>query len=549
MLVQDINRIVGKYLYGLAMALMVPFLLALYYEYGVDPSLHPQPHSTLAFLLSISVTLLLGFLFCWSGRYATGHMYRREGLAAVVFIWFLTPALAGLPFVFSGTFSNPLHAYFEAASGFTTTGISCMEAKKFNEETGKEIPIQKSSCGEPKINYTFWGTIDPVRDPKTGKILYGGVEAVGKALLFWRSFTQWLGGMGIVVLFVAVLPVLGVGGKVLFQAEVPGPIKDTLTPRIKETALQLWKIYAGISILQIILLLLTNHDMGIYDAFTITFSTMSTGGLSSKNTSIEGFNNAYTEWVVIVFMFVGSINFSLYFYALKGKFYRIYEPEFFLFVILVVFGSAFTAWYLLGTEKILLTGEQAGIFSLKEAIRYGAFQVISAISTTGFATLDPNFWPYPVQTLMLIFMFIGGMSGSTAGGMKVVRLSILFKIVLHKVETLFSPQSIRSFKIGDREIDKGVAMTVLVFFVVLISISVLGGFLYILEGIDPYTSLSLVTLMINNTGLGFGMASPTGSCAFLSDFGLILSSLLMLFGRLEFLAVLAILVPAFWRQT
>lgn len=548
MLYRNICKLLGNYLFGLSLAMVIPFFMAIYYQYFEDPKHHPQPHAANAFFWGIFVTLALGFLFYFFGRHATGNLYRREGLISVVLIWVITPAMAGLPFVFGGALTNPFQAYFEAASGFTTTGATCMQAKNYDTATGKEIPITKVVCGEQETVYTFWGNIEPVRDPMNGKVISIGVEAVAKALLFWRSFTQWLGGMGIVVLFVAILPALGVGGKVLFQTEITGPIKDSLTPRIKETAFQLWTIYAGLSFLEIIFLMMTNHELGIFDALTITFSTMSTGGLSPKNESIGFFRNANTDWVVIIFMVLGSINFFLYFYALRGKFYRVYEPEFFLFIIIVILSCSFTAFHLVGQEKLLLNGEDAGPFSIGEAIRHGSFQVISAISTTGFTTVEPKVWPYSIQALMIILMFIGGMSGSTAGGMKIVRVFMLFKIAQHKIELLFRPESVRSFKIGQREVDSNVAITVLVFFWILVSLSVLGAFLYILSGVDLQTAFFLVTIFINNTGFGFQMVSPLDSCAFLTDFGLVLSSLLMLFGRLEFFAVLAVLVPAFWKQ-
>lgn len=548
MLYKDICKILGYYLFGLMVTMSVPLFLAGYYQFIADPSLHPQPHSTLSFFFSILFCGGIGGLCYYIGRNSKAHLYRREGLVTVVLIWFLTPMLAGAPFYFSGTLTDPFHAYFEAASGFTTTGATTMQAKKFDPATGKEIPIQKSICGAQTTVYSYWGTIEPVRDPETGMIAYEGIEAVSKALLFWRCFTQWLGGMGIVVLFVAILPALGVGGKVLFQAEVPGPIKDSLTPRIKETALQLWKIYLGLSFIQLVLLMITNHELNLYDALNITFSTMSTGGFTTRNASIGAFNNVYTDWIVIIFMVLASINFSLYFYSLRGKFYRIYEPEFFLFIIFIIFGSGLVSWFLIGTDKILMTGVHDGTFNAEEAIRYGAFQLISAMTTTGFSTTDYDAWPYATQALMLIFMFIGGMSGSTSGGMKVIRQYMLFKIAQHKVESLFRPESVRSFKIGEREVNKGVALTVLVYFLLVISIAAFSTLFFIIDGIDPETSLSLSTLLINNIGIGFRMASPTESCAFLSDFGLVFSSVLMIFGRLEFLAVLAVMVPAFWKQ-
>jgi len=549
MLYKDICKILSYYFFGLAGALFIPFFLAGYYQFVSDPVAHPQPHTTIHFFWTILLCLSVAGVFYYYGRHSRGHLFRREGLIAVVLIWFLTPIIAGMPFYVSGTLKDPFHAFFEAASGFTTTGATTMQAKRFDPDTNEEVPIQKTFCGVHNTIYSYWGTIDPVRDPETGKILHEGIEAVSKALLFWRSFTQWLGGMGIVVLFVAILPALGVGGKMLFQAEVPGPIKDSLTPRIKETALQLWKIYVGLSILQFGLLMLTNREMDWFEASTITFSTMSTGGFTAKNASIGSFNSPSTDWIVIIFMILASINFSHYFFTLKGKFYRIYEPEFFLFFLILFFSCGLASSFLVGTENLLITGEAAGTFTKVEAARYGAFQVVSVLTTTGFVTADYDMWPYAVQALMLLLMFIGGMSGSTAGGMKVIRQYMLFRIAQYKVESLFRPETVRRFKVGDREVDQGAAMMVLCYFVIVIGITAVSIFFFIVDGIDPESALALVTLLINNIGIGFRMAAPTESMAFLSDFALVYSSLLMVFGRLEFFAVLAVMVPAFWKQS
>lgn len=549
MLYRDICKILGYYLFGLAATLLIPLALSAYYQWVADPAGHPQPHTTLAFFWSIVLCAAFAF-FCYQyGKHSTGHLYRREGLVAVVLIWFLTPAFAGLPFYLSGTLESPYHSFFEAASEFSTTGATTMQAKNYDPETGQEIPIVRTFCGQLTTVYKYFGTIKPVRDPATGEVLYEGIEAVGKALLFWRSFTQWLGGMGIVVLFVAILPALGVGGKMLFQAEVPGPIKDSLTPRIKETALQLWKIYLGLSVLLVGLLLMTNHDMDWLEAVTVTFSTMSTGGFTIRNASIGAFNNPVTDWILIVFMVLASINFSLYFFSLRGKFYRIYEPEFFLFIAIILIGCGLASWKLIGDDMILMSGDNMGPMSIHEAVRHGSFQFISAMTTTGFVTVNYDYWPYFVQVLMLVIMFVGGMAGSTAGGMKVIRQFMVFRIVQYKVESVFRPDNVRRFTVGEREVGQGASIMVLSYFAIVVSISVFSTIFYVWDGVDPETALSLTTLLINNIGIGFRMASPTESCAFLSDFGLLFSSLLMIFGRLEFLAVLAVMVPAFWQNS
>ncbi|MDP1836374.1 MAG: TrkH family potassium uptake protein [Chlamydiales bacterium] len=547
MFYRDIFKLLGTFFCGFSLTLLFPLAVCLYYEYYLPPEQHLQPHATFAFFETFVMCLALGLGLRWVGRKAIGHLYLREGLIIVVLMWFTTPFIAGLPFYLSGTLNNPLHAYFEAVSGFTTTGATVMDAKSYDPLTGNEIERQRTIPGIVDTTYRYSGTITPVRNPQTGLVLFSGVEAVNKGLLWWRSFIQWLGGVGIVVLFVAVLPALGVGGKILLFAEMPGPLKDSLTPRIKETAAMLWKIYLGLTVLQIAILRLTNDQIGWYDAFTITFSTLSTGGFTTRNANIGAFNNGYTDWVVIAFMLAGSLNFSLYFHAIRGKVYRIYEPEFFIFLCIVLFSAAFAVYELYGTQNVLLTG-QSQTFDLYDAIRYGTFQTVSAQTSTGFATADYVRWPYAIQTLMLIIMFIGGMSGSTAGGIKVARPYILFHIVQTRVESMFRPEAVRLLRIGNREISTSVAITIMCYFVIVVFFTVLGIFLLTWDGLDPETALATITCMINNIGLGFRMGGPTESFAFLSNFGVVVSSLWMILGRLEFYAILVLLVPAFWRQ-
>jgi trk system potassium uptake protein TrkH len=542
MLYRDICRVLSYIFFGLTAALCVPLLLSIHYEYLADPLLHAQPHATLAFAGSILISLTVAVICYIIGKKSTGRLFRREALAIVVLIWFLCPALSALPFWFGGVLEDYWTAYFEAVSGLTTTGATTMQAKAYNDK-GEEIPINRTFKGVIDVNYKFYGTIKPVRDPETGKVLFEGIEAVNKAILFWRSFLQWLGGGGIVVLVVAILPALGVGGKILFQTEVPGPIKDSLTPRITETAINLWKIYFFLSLIEFFLLMYTNPEMEWLDAVTITFSTLSTGGYSIRNASIGYYQNISTEWVVILFMFIGSLNFSLYYYALKGKFFRLYDLEFIVYVTLVLISCAMASWYLIGYANL----ENA--LSISKAARDAIFQVVSAISTTGFSTANYDFWPYVVQAVMIIAMFLGGMAGSTSGGIKTIRHILLFRIGQNKVESLFQPYSVRRVEVGEKEVDAGAMIMVLTFFLLLITVSVFGTFLYIWDGMDPSTAMGAVTCMVNNTGLAFRMAGPENSFAFMDDFALMLSSFLMILGRLEFFAVFALLVPAFWKKT
>ncbi len=547
MFYREIIRTLGSYLVCLAAALCVPFAVAAYYQFA-DPASHPQPHSTFAFAATIMICLALAVIFRVVGKKTVGRLYRREGLAVVVVIWFLTGIIGGLPFYLSGTLKNPVDAYFEAMSGLTTTGASVMCPKQYDEVTGDEIPIQKTVSETYDITYTYDGTIEPVRDLLTGEVLYEGVEAVGRGVLFWRSFLQWLGGMGIVVLFVAILPALGVGGRMLFQAEVPGPTQDAMTPRIKETASLLWKLYLGFTFLEIAFLLEVNPRIGWFDATTITFSNLSTGGFSVRNASISAYNSPAMEWVIIIFMLIGSINFALYFHCLRGKFYRLNEPEFLTYGLLLFVGCSLMVWRIYGVEGTLLTGDQK-LFVGAEAVRTGIFHLVSAMTSTGFATADFDKWPYVPQALLLIVMFIGGMSGSTGGGIKIVRHLMCFRIVQNKVESIFYPERARSLRIGQSVVGQDAAITVLCFFLTVIALSVLGTLLLALDGVDLETALSINACMINNVGIAFRAAGPTGSFAFLSSFGKILATTWMVLGRLEFFAVLVILIPGFWRKS
>lgn len=545
MLYREIFRVLGLYLMGFSVAFILPLLISAYFQFFAEPGSHPQPHATFSFLLSLLLGSFLGFIFYFLGKEAKGSLYRREALAFVVIIWFLTPMIASLPFLLSGTLKNPIHAFFESASGLTTTGATILQAKKYNEE-GLEIPIQKTVKGSLSVQYRFFGNIEPIRGEK-GQTIHEGIEALGKGLLFWRSFLHFLGGGGIVLLFIAILPTLGLGGKMLLQAEMSGsPHKGTLAPRIKESASMLWKIYVTLTIFQVILLLMTNAEMPLFDALTLSFATLSTGGFTIHNASIGYYQNAYTDWIVVAFMLFGSLNFSLYFYIIKGKLFKLYEPEFILFILTVLISCFLGIWWLTGTQKRIY-GSAEGIFTLCEAFRYGSFQIISMLTTTGFAIADFDYWPYPMQSLMLLVMFLGGMSGSTAGGMKILRSYMLSKIGIHKVESLFRPDTVRHLRIAEREISDRNAKLVLVFFFILVTVTVLSTFFYIIWGIDPETALGLVAAMVTNTGVGFRIAGPYDSFAFLSNSQLLLSIFLMILGRLEFFAVLAVFVPSFWK--
>lgn len=520
------RRLLAKFLLLLSLLLLAPLILAAYYEFGA-PEFHPQPHATLAFTITILIAwALAATLWIW-GR-SRDSLHRREGILLVVAIWLVTSCISALPFVLSGTL-KPLDAYFEAMSGLTTTGATMISAKSYNA-AGEEIPVHITNPHVPGKTYSFYGTVAPIRESSTGLILHAGVEAVSKAVLLWRSLLQWIGGLGIVVIFLTVLPALHVGGKFLYQMETTGPIKEGITPRIRETAARLWKLYLALTGAEIALLLLTNHNLPLFDAVCIALSNISTGGFAVREGSIGAYHSSATEWVVFAFMLIGSLNFSLYFRMCRSKL-----PDLLLFLGVVVVGCLFVSFPLLAR------------YPFADAFRLGSFQALSMQSSTGFTTANYDLWPFVPQMFMLLLMFVGGMSGSTAGGIKTSRFYILFKIVQHRLESIYRPDSIRRLRIGGSEVDDKNALTVLAFFCIVAVFVIIGTVGLALDHIDPETSLGLIACFLNNVGAAFRAAGPVDSFCFLSPLAKVFSILWMLLGRLEYYAVLLLLLPSFWK--
>ncbi len=534
----EISRVLGRYFFYLAAILVLPLGVAILYEFFLEKTVYFPLSASLAFLLTIGICLICGVSFRYAGRYSHRALYRKESILLVVIIWFLTAAIGSLPFVMTQTIRNPIDAYFESMSGLTTTGSTILYPKQYAPETGVEIPATVSHPTDPSVIYTFYGTIAPLKNPVTQEVIKTGIEALGKPLLFWRSFMQWLGGMGIVVLFIAVLPALAMGGKFLFENEMSGLSKEGMTPRIKETASLLWKIYLGLTAIQVILLKMTSPSMLFFDAITLSFATISTGGFTVTNDGLLSYPALSTYWVIAFFMIAGGINFTLYFHGLKGKFYRLYEPEVVLYFIILAIGCLLMSLPLVTDNH----------YSLFDALKRGSFMAISSQTSTGFSISSFDGWPSVCQFLMVILMFIGGMSGSTTGGIKVIRCFIVLRVIKDKIESLFRPELIRSLKVGQREISPKTSTTVVTFCGIVILLFTLGIYLLVLDHQDPFTAFGIIGSMINNSGLGLGGIGVSGSLAFLSPFSKIICILWMLLGRLEYLSILVLLVPAFWRK-
>jgi trk system potassium uptake protein TrkH len=477
-----ILKIIGILVFFFGMTMIFPLIVGLYYhESNVD-----------ALMKSMGLTVFSGLLIYLIFRKEHAEtISQREGMAIVAVGWTTVGLFGAIPFFLGdGNFSFT-DAFFESMSGFTTTGASVVT----------------------------------------------NIEGLSKGMLFWRSSIQWLGGMGIIVLSVAILPFLGVGGMQLYKAEVPTPVPDKLKPRIRDTAMILWKVYAAISLVEVVLLIL--GDMTFYDALCHTFTTMPTGGFSTKNTSIAHYDSAYLDWVIFAFMLLAGINFSLHYQMLRGKtlaFWQDQECRFFI-----------------GAVVLLTCAVSFNIFgvvyqTIGDALRYGAFQVASIVTTTGFATADYEKWPAMSQLILLLCMFMGASAGSTGGGMKCLRIMLSFKFCYKELFTLVHPHAVSHIKIGGKSVPEDVMRSVLGFLALYMGLFALNSVLLAGLGVDFMTAFSAVASAIGNIGPGFGMVGPVENYAQIPILGKWLLIWCMLLGRLEIFTVIILLVPEFWRK-
>ena len=444
-----------------------------------------------AFLYSIGICLGAGGSLSVIGWRSQAPVLRREGMMVVGVGWLLAAFFGALPFYLSGATATFVDAYFEAMSGFTTTGSTILT----------------------------------------------DIEALPKGVLFWRSFTHWLGGMGIVVLFVAILPYLRAGGKQLFKSEVPGPTAGVLRPRISETASLLWKIYVGISLAEVVILYALG--MSLYDALCHTFGTMATGGFSTKNASVGHFNSVGVDITVIVFMILAGTNFGLYFHLLQGNIRALFRDAEWRFYM------GFIAFFgVLISADLVLRGTYG---SVVDAVRYALFQVVSIMTTTGYGTADFEQWSSFAQLALVSLMFVGGCAGSTGGGMKVIRVQVVLKNAYIGMEQVFRPHIVRTLKVGGRPVEDEVRNAILVFFCISLTILLFCAMAIAAMGVDVLTSITAVIATLNNIGPGLSAVGPIDNFAAIPDAGKVLLSLCMVLGRLELFAVLVLFMPSFWR--
>ncbi|MCX8033190.1 MAG: TrkH family potassium uptake protein [Thermoleophilia bacterium] len=442
-------------------------------------------------LVSTGICLAVAIpLYVWSRKAGSAYIGFREAFAGVAASWVAAAVLSALPYTLAGVF-GPLDALFESISGLTTTGASVL------------------------VDY-----------------------AQPRGIMFWRGLSQWYGGMGIVVLFLALLPAVGGGGIRLFAAEAPGPSPERLTPRIRDTAKRLWLIYAGISLAEVVLLIAVGLDP--YSALTHTFATMATGGFSPEAQSVGAYQSLAVELVVVLFMFLAGLNFALYSLLLSRRARQVVQdPELRLYVGILALSTVAVA------VSLVVTGSHQ---TLGHAFREALFQVVSIQTTTGFVTADFDTWNNFSRTLFLLLMFVGGCAGSTAGGIKVVRLLVLGKNARRTLAQAVHPHAVIPVRVGRRVISNEVVTGVLSFFFLYVLLFALGTLVVAATGESLVTSASAVAATLNNVGPGMELVGATMNYAPLAPLAKITLMVLMLLGRLEILAFAVPFTPAFWRR-
>jgi trk system potassium uptake protein TrkH len=442
-----------------------------------------------AFFLSIIITLTVGSLLRLIRP--DGKFGRREGFVIVGVGWILIVAFGALPLYVSGTVPSYTDAFFEIMSGFTTTGATILT----------------------------------------------DIEGAARGVLFWRSLTHWLGGMGIVVLSLAIFSLFGEGAS-LYQAEVPGLVSERILPRLKETAIVLWVIYTTISILQTVALKLAG--LSFYDSLVHTFGTMGTGGFSCRNISIESYHNLTIELIIIFFMILAGMNFSLY--------YRVIQKR----SLKALFGDAEVKCFLgiIGGAVICIAVSLSVQMKLPlgEALRYALFQAVSICTTTGFSSADFAAWPSFAQGILLLLMFVGGCTGSTGGSIKVARIVLLFKYMWRQILRVARPRLMIQTKLGNTPVSDGVLHEILAFFFIYIMLLALGSLVVMATGPDVMTSLTATAASLGNIGPGLAKVGPLENYSFLHPVAKWTLSLLMLAGRLELLTIMVMLSPSFWKK-
>lgn len=480
-------RLVAKVLGGLLIVLGVIIGLPGFH------ALFTGNTSAIHFFLSAAIGITIGLILWLFNRSYTGEVNHRTGFPIVAFSWLAAGLLGALPYYFSGTFTSFVDAFFESASGFSGTGASVLT----------------------------------------------DIESSAPSILLWRSMTQWLGGMGIIVFFIAILPVLGVGGVQLFRAETTGPQKDRITPRVQDTAKTLWLLYLGFTVLLAVLLFFSG--MSIFDAINHAMTTLSTGGFSTRNYGIRSFDSPTIDYLIAVFMMLGSVNFSLHYRAIVMRRWDAYrDNELKIYSILVILAVASTLTCLLRWDSTL---------TFEEGFRQSFFTIAGTISSTGFTNYDYLPWPQFTHFVLVLIMVMGGMSGSTAGGMKCIRLVVAFKLLLKELKQVVHPHGVLAVKVNGKTIKPNVSSAIWGFlFMYLFVFTVVMGYLMLADNLDLVSSSTATFSALSNIGPALGKLGPYDNYAFLSDGSKIVLTLAMVMGRLEFFTILVLFTPEYWKK-
>ena len=462
-----------------AALMLLPLIAGLYYG-----------ESVLNFIITIAATAALGGIFLLF-KPKNRDIYAREGFAAVGLSWILMSLLGALPFVISGDIPHYVDALFETVSGFTTTGST----------------------------------------------LLTDIEGMSRGCMFWRMFTHWIGGMGVLVFIMAVLPMSGEHSMHIMRAEVPGPVVGKLVPRVRKTAAILYLIYMGLTAIETLFLL--GGGMSFFEALLHAFATAGTGGFSTRGASIAAFNSLYIEIVISVFMLLFAVNFNLYFLLLLGRVRDVLKnQELRCFACIVAFSMLSIAWN--------ISGQYSGF---AEALRYSSFTVASLVSSTGFGTADFTQWPQYSQWLLVIIMFIGACAGSTGGGLKLSRVMLLIRAAFADLRHMIWPRRVNRVQMDGQRVEAAGIRAVFSYFALYMLMLLLGTLLISFDGFDTATNFTAALTCLSNMGPGLGLIGPNGNFSIFSDFSKLLMSLLMLIGRLEIYPILVLFFPSVWRKS
>ncbi len=469
----------GKLLVALAVLLLLPTVVSLIYKESC----------TLAFVITVAVSLVLGLLLSFLSKPSSHVIYAREGFAIVALVWLSMSVIGALPYVISGEITSFADAWFETVSGFTTTGASIL------------------------------------RD----------VESMSHGLLFWRSFTHWIGGMGVLVFVMALLPNVSDRSIHILRAEVPGPIVGKLVPRVKDTAKILYIIYVVLTVVEVIFLLA--GGMPLFDSLLHAFGTAGTGGFGIKADGLAGYS-PYLQWVIAIFMLIFGVNFNLYYFILIRKAKLAFQSR--------------ELWCYLGIVAVASAAICVNIYPMyenfSEVLRQAVFQVSSIVTTTGYATTDFNLWPAFSKGVLFVLLFVGACAGSTAGGLKISRVMLIFKIIGREIRRLIHPRSVAKVKLEGKSVDEATLDGVTTYFAVYM-VGIIVTFLVLsLEPFGIETNFSAAVSCFNNVGPGFAGVGPASSYADYSALSKIVMSVAMLLGRLEIYPLLIVFIPSFWKK-